>query len=313
VPRTLADRISSRVDPSLNSIYHPAPTLDASPSPLHSGPQKALFGECEEDRPTTPQPDPARAYKTHCILEWIPDSDPPIWDCRRHEPAWCPNYQYPGDVPNGSPGPLIHRIGQLPLLHRVDPPSATPVQPSSQFIAQLFPSTYAARHHLPHKPSLAPTRPLPVTPGGVTRTSGTRQKPAPYAPIQRLVDFNFRKKASTEVTAIFGKRINATIKRVNVIFVGDDFGRLLPDTRDSINRLADQLDWLNEHVDKIANLKELQQHAIEWGLKHIGAISFIGLRANYVRIAQQLADIHGLGFFDHVDPKAPTFASQFCT
>jgi hypothetical protein len=128
-----------------------------------------------------------------------------------------------------------------------------------------------------------------------------------------LVDFNFRKKASTEVTAIFGKRINATIKRVNVIFVGDDFGRLLPDTRDSINRLADQLDWLNEHVDEIAKLKELQQHAIEWGLKHIGAISFIGLRANYVRIAQQLADIRGLGFFDHVDPKAPTFASQFCT
>jgi hypothetical protein len=66
-------------------------------------------------------------------------------------------------------------------------------------------------------------------------------------------------------------------------------------------------------VEEIANLKEAQQRAIEWGLKHIGAISFKDLRINFWKVAQQLADIRALRFFDHIDPEAVTFAPQFCT
>jgi hypothetical protein len=54
VPRALVDRISHRVDPILNSIYYPAPTLDALSLPLHAGSQEAKFGACEET-PGTPR------------------------------------------------------------------------------------------------------------------------------------------------------------------------------------------------------------------------------------------------------------------
>jgi hypothetical protein len=128
-----------------------------------------------------------------------------------------------------------------------------------------------------------------------------------------LVDFNFRKKKPDEVSSVFRTRLTATAKRVSAIFNGPAFGQLYPDTRDSIQRLADQIDWLIKHVEEISQLKEAQQHAIEWGLKHIGAISFKNLRINFITVAQQLAEVRGLGFFDHVNPKAPTFALQFCT
>jgi hypothetical protein len=303
VPCALVDRISHRVDPILNSIYHPAPTLDAPSSPLHAGSQEAEFGACEET-PGTPRPPP---YKSYCLLQYDTDSRPATYVCLRHERTWCPSYKPDGLqlelLPAADPPTLSERIEPLPLTARISP--------SNRFIADLFPSSHNSRHSLPNQPVGSPNGvPQPNTHRGPQRA---RLQPAPYTPINRLVDFNFRKKRSDETTAIFRVRLRATSKRVSAIFNRPSFGQLPHDVSSLIQRLANQLDWLSEHVEEIANLKEAQQHAIEWGLKHIGAISFKDLRINFRKIAQQLADIRGLGFFDHVDPKAPTFAPQFCT
>jgi hypothetical protein len=310
VPHALADRISHRADPILNSIYHPASTLDAPSSPLHAGSQEVNFGACEET-PRTPGPPPLRIYKAYCILQYDTDSNPASYVCLRHERAWCPSFEHSGLheelLHAGYSLPLAERIGNPALINRV-----TPAPPSSQFIARLFPSSSNSSHRLPPRPLGTPSG-LPAHSHHSGARRGGQTQPTPYAPVQRLVDFNFRKKKPDEVSAIFRTRLTATAKRVSAIFNGSAFGQLYPDTRDSIQRLADQIDWLIEHVEEISQLKEAQQHAIEWGLKHIGTISFKNLRINFVSVAQQLAAVRGLGFFDHVDPKAPTFAPQFCT
>jgi hypothetical protein len=253
VPHTLVDRISHRVNPILNSIYHPAPILDALLLPLHAGSQEAKFGACEET-PGTPRP---RPYKDYCVIQYNTDLRPASYICIRHKRAWCPSYEHDGIrlklLPAADPPTLSEQIEPLPLASRISP--------SNRFITDLFPSSHNSQHSLPNQPVGSPNGvPQPNTHQGPQRA---RLQPVPYTPTNWLVDFNFRKKKSNETTAIFRVCLRATSKQVSAIFNGPSFGQLPHNVSLLIQRLADQLDWLSKHVEEIANLKEAQQHAIK--------------------------------------------------
>jgi hypothetical protein len=120
-------------------------------------------------------------------------------------------------------------------------------------------------------------------------------------PIASQIDIDFKKKSPIDVTAQFSSQIDATIKRLDAIFDKKSrFDLLNSQHRDDLHRIADQLDWLSEHVERLHTWSDQSLRAVNWGLKFIGGISFKGLGNNYSHITQDIALLHQQGYFDHV-------------
>jgi hypothetical protein len=120
-------------------------------------------------------------------------------------------------------------------------------------------------------------------------------------PLTSRIDIDFKKKSPIDVTAQFSSRIDATIKRLDAIFDKKNLFDLLPaQRRNDLHRIADQLDWLSEHVNRLHSWSNTSLRAVNWGLKSVGGISFKQLGTNYERITKEIADLHYQGYFEHV-------------
>jgi hypothetical protein len=180
------------------------------------------------------------------------------------------------------PKPKRKIRGPKPLVPRRKPlPSVIPIAKPDLFFIPL-----------PQKRTPAPL---------ITRVELAARITDTPLPLTSRIDLDFKKKPSVNVTAQFSSRIDATIKRFNAIFDKKNlFDLLPPQRREDLHRLADQLDWLSEHVERLHTWSDGSLRAINWGLKALGGISFEHLGANYERITKEIADLNYQGYFAHV-------------
>jgi hypothetical protein len=196
-------------------------------------------------------------------------------------------------------------LGHLPVNQQIDRiitkpkriirgPEPQPLVPRRK---PLLPTLPIAKPDLSFIPLPQKRAPAPL----ITRFSLPDRISDVALPITSRIDIDFKKKSPIDVTAQFSSRIDATIKRLDAIFDKKSrFDLLDSQRRDDLHRIADQLDWLSEHVERLHTWSDQSLRAVNWGLKFIGGISFKGLGDNYSHITRDIASLRQQGYFDHV-------------
>lgn len=148
--------------------------------------------------------------------------------------------------------------------------------------------------------SLHPDAPPPVRKPLIERIA---DKPPISLPVgHRPIDLDFQKKSPQEVSAIFDRRVDATVNRLFAIWDVKDLYEQLPAAqRQALNKLGAKLNWLQQNVDKAGSWEKKDQDSLKWGLKQIGEVSFQRLHQNYTRAVAQLTFIYDSGYFDWIN------------
>jgi hypothetical protein len=148
---------------------------------------------------------------------------------------------------------------------------------------------------------------LPAKPTGVPD-----QPPRPIAsrvsgplPLVRTIDIDFKKKSKESITAIFDRRLTATITRVQALFDRKErFERLPLDIQDKCHAIANRLNWLSEHVHTLHAFLDEHLRGISWGLQIIGQIPFTPLSGRFVKASHAVAALETQGYFSCVPNRA---------
>ena len=121
-----------------------------------------------------------------------------------------------------------------------------------------FRPTGPPRHELPDPVPLARYSPtprlrrdpcLPPKPTLEDRLSA-HYKHTPYPPAAPLLDLDFTRKSSGEISDIVTKKLDATIKLLQAIFDKKGlFDNLPAEQQKSLHQLADRLDWASDHAE----------------------------------------------------------------
>jgi hypothetical protein len=273
VPKALSSRVSERLAPYqkgvFKSVYH-NPSEPTHESILRDSTEAALKAK--------------RVRK-------IPDD---LYDRIFGEPVYASSIATAHTLESGHL-PVDQQINQIIKPKRkIRGPEPQPLVPRRK---PLLPALPIAKPDLSFIPLPQKRAPAPL----ITRVELSARITDHPLPLTSRIDIDFKKKSPIDVTAQFSSRIDATIKRLDAIFDKKSLFDLLPSQRrDDLHRIANQLDWLSEHVERLHSWSDTSLRAVNWGLKSVGGISFKQLGLNYERITKEIADLHYQGYFEHV-------------
>ncbi|KZT63726.1 hypothetical protein DAEQUDRAFT_770359, partial [Daedalea quercina L-15889] len=129
-------------------------------------------------------------------------------------------------------------------------------------VLEVYPPAKPERksHPLPVRPIAAPTSaPRPLA----ERLSEPRPLP------------DFKCKSSAEAQGILSKKVGATTDRFQAIFDKKYlFDHLNEDWQKALHRFADQLNWLDQNLDKIPTWSKEQREKVSWACESIGCVEF---------------------------------------
>jgi hypothetical protein len=111
------------------------------------------------------------------------------------------------------------------------------------------------------------------------------------APPSLLIErqpLDFKKKVDNKQVRL-QTRVDATITRVQVIFKNNDlFDTLTPSQRQDIWLIANQLNYIADHIEEISNWSEGEYLQVNFGLKHFADISFRDFKKNFGKICARI-------------------------
>ena len=164
------------------------------------------------------------------------------------------------------------------------------------FITRLYQS-----QPLPTRPEQSPTKlpPRPPSPSG--------SKPL----LDRLSDrskndsIRFHKKTHQDQTEILGKKVDATIVRLQAVFDKKElFDKLPQDQQQSIHRLADCLNWVSDNLGDASKWDKKHRDKLVWACSSIGRIEFSSperpLSKRFRQVARSLKHVADGGYLDWV-------------
>lgn len=136
----------------------------------------------------------------------------------------------------------------------------------------------------------------------ITQPTTLAERISPY---RALPSIDFRKKTSEEVIGILDKKVNATIERYQAIFDKKHlFDKLPSDHQTALHRLADQLNWVSDHLGEADSWTKEKREQVSWVCKSIGKVEFTtkeeSLAKRYRKVAKDLAFIANGGYLDWI-------------
>ena len=123
--------------------------------------------------------------------------------------------------------------------------------------------------------------------------------PVVSRPTVKLI--NFSKKSPNELMGIFNCKLDATFKRVIVLFKDQYIHTLDPDRKNRLNHLGNKFEWLqNNLANEAARIKPAEFQSLDWGFKKIGEVSFHSVRSRYSTIVDNILEVYNGGYFDWI-------------
>lgn len=120
----------------------------------------------------------------------------------------------------------------------------------------------------------------------------------PIAPKPIVIDF--ARVNTADLIGIFKPKIATTITRLKpIIELADHWENATPDQRRAFESLADKIQSFGFDLEQRAPaITRAQWQSLDWGLKEIGKVSFVGLRRNYQSVLSRLVVLSGQGYFE---------------
>ncbi|TFY52874.1 hypothetical protein EVJ58_g9767 [Rhodofomes roseus] len=146
------------------------------------------------------------------------------------------------------------------------------------------------------------SHPLPVRP-----TSASTSAPKPLA--ERLSAPrplpDFKRKSAEDAKGILLKKVHATADRFQAIFDKKHlFDHLDGNSQKALHRLADQLNWVDDNIDKVSTWSKEQRERISWACKQVGRVEFStdteSLARRYRKVARELTLVSDGGYLDWI-------------
>lgn len=112
---------------------------------------------------------------------------------------------------------------------------------------------------------------------------------------------DFKKTPIKDVQAIYNIRIEAVIIWLHPLYKSYFCKHITAAQEDSLNLFTEKLHRVKRYLlDTAATIFREQWNSLQFGLKAIGCISFIELRANYLHIINKIIAIAEGGYFDWI-------------
>ena len=116
---------------------------------------------------------------------------------------------------------------------------------------------------------------------------------------------DFKKKSTAEVIGILEKKVSTTIERYQAVFDKKHlFEKLDSEWQKSLHRLADQLNWVSDNLDKADSWSKERREQVSWACRCVGTIEFSTpqepLARRYRKVAKALKNIADGGYLDWV-------------
>jgi hypothetical protein len=120
----------------------------------------------------------------------------------------------------------------------------------------------------------------------------------PIAPKPIVIDFT--NTTTANLIGIFKPKITATALCLKpIVELEEHWSNVTPDQRRAFESLADRIQSFGFDLETRAPAVTcVQWQSLDWGLKEIGKVSFVGLRRNYKEILCRLVQISEQGYFD---------------
>ncbi|TFY55593.1 hypothetical protein EVJ58_g8149 [Rhodofomes roseus] len=86
---------------------------------------------------------------------------------------------------------------------------------------------------------------------------------------------DFKRKSAEDAKGILLKKVHATADRFQAIFDKKHlFDRLDGESQKALHCLADQLNWVDDNIDKVSTWSKEQRKRISWACKQVGRVEF---------------------------------------
>ena len=116
---------------------------------------------------------------------------------------------------------------------------------------------------------------------------------------------DFKKKSTAKVIGILEKKVSATIERYQAIFDKKHlFEKLDSEWQKLLHRLADQLNWVSDNLDKADSWSKERREQVSWACRCVGTVEFSTpqepLTRRYRKVARALKNIVDGGYLDWI-------------
>lgn len=120
----------------------------------------------------------------------------------------------------------------------------------------------------------------------------------PIAPKPIVIDFN--RVNAKDLIGIFKPEIATTVTRLKpIIELADHWENATSDQRRTFESLTDKIQSFGFDLEQRAPaVTHAQWQSLDWGLKEIGKVSFVGLCRNYQSVLSRLVVLSGQGYFE---------------